>query len=366
MAKKLVVCVDRDDDLGEKAKISGPIIGRENVLRAAVALGLKDPEDSDSNALFYAIKLYDDLVAEEDAEVAVITGSIKLGKEADRKISEQLDDVLQKTGANEVLLVSDGAEDEAIYPLIASRVKIGGVRTVYIKQSPNVEKFIHTVLRTLKEEKIQRKVYVPLGIALLIYSLASLVGHPSAGLGIIGLSLGIYFMILAYNLEDKFLVIYEDMKESITRGGILAPFAMVAMTLSIVGIMLGSTQFFMLQNLPIGYRIVEAVSIALLWLMPALIIYVSGKIADWWVRERVFHTTAFTIMITLIALNFLIMGSMEMIKMIVEFMYYGAISSSHITPLIIDYIIGIMIGIAGGYIYRYIKKRESVSPSAAE
>ena len=38
--KTLIICIDRDNDLGEKAKVETPIIGRENNLKAATALGL--------------------------------------------------------------------------------------------------------------------------------------------------------------------------------------------------------------------------------------------------------------------------------------------------------------------------------------
>ena len=56
---RLVVCVDRDDDLGRKAGVNGPVIGRANVVDAAMRLGTADPEDADTNAMFAAVRLYD-------------------------------------------------------------------------------------------------------------------------------------------------------------------------------------------------------------------------------------------------------------------------------------------------------------------
>src|SRR5205823_6437131 len=60
--KILVLCVDRDDDIGVKTGIKTPLIGREANLNAATKLGLADPEDSDVNALLSAISTYDGLV----------------------------------------------------------------------------------------------------------------------------------------------------------------------------------------------------------------------------------------------------------------------------------------------------------------
>jgi len=59
----LVICIDRDNDLGEKAKVSSPIIGREENIKAAVALSIADPEDSDSNTIFGGVKVLDELRA---------------------------------------------------------------------------------------------------------------------------------------------------------------------------------------------------------------------------------------------------------------------------------------------------------------
>ena len=71
--RTLVLSVDRDDDLGFKAQIECPVIGREACLSAANSLGLADPEDSDLNAIFQAVQIYDELQGKgEDVEIAIV------------------------------------------------------------------------------------------------------------------------------------------------------------------------------------------------------------------------------------------------------------------------------------------------------
>ena len=71
-SRTLVLSIDRDDDIGFKASIDSPVVGRKACLDAAVKLALADPEDSDVNAIFQAISTYDRLRSEgEDPEVAV-------------------------------------------------------------------------------------------------------------------------------------------------------------------------------------------------------------------------------------------------------------------------------------------------------
>jgi len=45
----LILCVDRDDDIGLKTEEKTPILGRKENLNAAISLALKDPEEPDAN-----------------------------------------------------------------------------------------------------------------------------------------------------------------------------------------------------------------------------------------------------------------------------------------------------------------------------
>src|SRR3989475_10250777 len=116
--KTLVLCVDRDDDIGTKTGIKGPLIGREDNLAAATKLGLADPEDSDVNALLSAVSTYDRLVKEgQDAEIATICGDVRVGPTSDLILTQQLDQVLDEVRPDRVFLVSDGAADKAFAPI---------------------------------------------------------------------------------------------------------------------------------------------------------------------------------------------------------------------------------------------------------
>ena len=122
--KVLVLCVDRDDDLGQKAKVKGPVVGREEILKAAGKLALADPQDSDSNSMFQAVKVFDEMDKQYLAKPAVLTGHKNVGMQSDKELSDQLDKVLKKFSADYVVLVTDGAEDENVLPIIQSRVPI--------------------------------------------------------------------------------------------------------------------------------------------------------------------------------------------------------------------------------------------------
>jgi putative membrane protein len=150
----LVLCVDRDGDLGAKAGIKTPVVGRGENLNAAVSLALRDPEEPDANAMFEAVRIYDRLASEgkpeEVCEIATISGLELGGVGADRKIVAELSELLGSFPANEVILVTDGYSDEAVLPLIESRVPVSSVRRIVVKHSESIEETAALFTRYLK------------------------------------------------------------------------------------------------------------------------------------------------------------------------------------------------------------------------
>jgi putative membrane protein len=151
----LVLCVDRDDDLGTKAGIKSPILGRKENIKAAATLALRDPEEPDANAMFEAVRIYDNLEKgakekEEEYEVATITGSDLGGVGADRQLVAKLTEVLGGFPATDVILVTDGYTDEAVLPLVESRVPVTSVRRIVMRHSKSIEETAALFTRYLK------------------------------------------------------------------------------------------------------------------------------------------------------------------------------------------------------------------------
>ena len=150
----LVLCVDRDDDLGMKAGITTPVLGRKENINAAASLALRDPEEADANAMFEAVRIYDNLKkgtkGQEEHEVATIAGSDLRGVEADRQLVAELTEVLEKFHATDVILVTDGYTDEMVLPLIESRVPVTSVRRIVIQHSKSIEDSAALFSRYLK------------------------------------------------------------------------------------------------------------------------------------------------------------------------------------------------------------------------
>ena len=155
--RTLILCVDRDDDLGSKAGITTPLIGRDENINAAVNLALKDPEEPDANAIFEAVRIYDrfkesssEKETESECQIATIAGSELGDVGADKTLVAELNQVLKDFRATEVVLVTDGFADEAILPLVQSRVPVSSVRRITVKHSESIEETVWLFSRYLK------------------------------------------------------------------------------------------------------------------------------------------------------------------------------------------------------------------------
>ncbi len=147
----LVLCVDRDDDLGTKAKVETPVVGRDAAVSAATKLALADPEEADANAIFAAVKKYDELSAGGiECEVAVVCGNVNRGFEADRRVGKEVEAVITSSNYAGVVLVSDGGDDEQVIPIIQGFKPIISVQRVAVKHSQTVEETYQVLGRYLR------------------------------------------------------------------------------------------------------------------------------------------------------------------------------------------------------------------------
>ena len=150
----LILCVDRDNDIGRKTGVKTPVIGKEENMESALKLIIADPEEADANAMFEALKVYDSLGKDETShdsfEIATIAGSEVGGVAADRKLVSELANVLEGFRADGLILVTDGYADEDIIPLVQSRVPVTSVRRVVVKHSETIEETAEVFSRYLK------------------------------------------------------------------------------------------------------------------------------------------------------------------------------------------------------------------------
>jgi len=274
---RLVVCVDRDDDLGRKAQVAGPVVGRSNVLDAAVRLATVDPEDADTNAVFAAISLLDELRgAGEEVEVCVLTGAAKVGVVSDRRVAEQFDRVLAQVSPTAAYLVSDGAEDEYLYPILASRVRIDGIRRVFVRQSATIESTYYTLVRALKDPKLRAKTVLPFALVLLILGIAAAGGVLLWGVIGLAIVLGIYLIFWTFDIDESIIDAIRSASTDIRQGSVAFGFGLFTVALVGVGFLTGYN-LYAGSSAPLLDRVLLYLQAGLFWWILGALVWETGR-----------------------------------------------------------------------------------------
>ena len=202
----LVICIDRDNDVGEKAGIVTPVVGRDACIEAAQRLALEDPEDADSNSIFAAIKTYEDLISKGyKVEVITVAGVKNRGVQADEKILAETRKVLEKFAANGAVIVSDGEDDESVIPVIQNVLPVVSVQRVVMKVSRSVE-YSYAVfgkyLKMIAYDSRYSKFFLGVpGILLLIGGIATVFDFTAEIFAVLVSILGGAFLIRAFDID---------------------------------------------------------------------------------------------------------------------------------------------------------------------
>ncbi|WMT51731.1 MAG: DUF373 family protein [Ferroplasma sp.] len=370
----LILNVDRDNDYGIKAGIEGPVTGYGDCYNAALKLISVDPEDSDANALFGTIKLYEDLKRKnENVEIALITGDDDVGSKSDEILSKQLDDVLSMEHYDDLILVSDGAEDDYITPIISSRIKIRYVKHILVRHNENIESLYYYIIRGIRDKKIARKFTIPVGLLLLSYGLSLLIFtlyymiltksyiiNPGSGaVMLVTIILGAYFVARAVELNQLIVRLAVNMKEYSQEAKISMLSYVVSFFIIVIGIAYSYEST--VRRVPILNKILLFLTVFVWWIFASFVSKELFDAFDIYIEERhgmsrMWYGIAFSLSMALI-----FYGMINYIRYIV-----GFIPLSVMTVYFGYIIAGIVIALSASAVHKYFSSIKSKNGNVME
>ncbi len=340
----LVLVIDVDNDLYRKTKIGGPLLGRVQNLNGATQLGLADPEDPDSNTMFAAVKIYDQL--KEDGyqvNIATITGAESGGYAADSEIVRQLEHVLQQYKSDSCIFVGSGASDERVMPLIESRIKISSVKPVIIKQAQAFENTYVKILDKLQEPHYARIVFGIPAIVLLLFAISYAIGIGwQVPVGIIG----VYLVLKGFGIEDSLISSFNSLGFSLDKMSFV--FYLSALVFSIASLFLavGNYAYQIKQN-----SLVISVAYALegfMVLIPvAMILYLAGRSIDTRSNRYIFRNFKYGVYV----------GSVIIFWVLVYTFIAWIIGQLYFSQFLLFTIIAIIVGISVSSFSNVLRRR---------
>ena len=371
MKKTMILVIDRDNDFGDKAGVASPVIGYEACSKAAMALGISDPEDSDTNGLFGALRLYNEMLperGEENLEVVLICGDRKVGRVSDEVIITQLEKVLLQVKPDNAYLVSDGAEDEYLGPVIRSHIPIDHVEKVIVQQAPGVETMLYIFKRIMDDPAKRARFLGPISYVLifisLIYLLSNLFHMESLDLflsesipSIALLAVGIILATYSYNLGDRISAFVNSWVDRIRRGSIMFVFFVTAILIGVVGLVVG---LFSLNDIYIE-RTTQAVIVFLMYSMWffifACMVYVFGAILEGYQKSRKLKYSMITILLNFVAVGLVVNGILDYI------MEYIGIYATGFFNYIVEIASGFVLALVASVLHAKVRRiyRSSVN-----
>jgi putative membrane protein len=168
------------------------------------------------NGVFMGLSIHDQLRGSgDDVEIVTLLGNKRVGFKSDQALASSLDNFLKDNDPQNAIVVTDGAEDEQILPLIQSRINVNHVRRVIVKQSESAESTYYVLKRAFTEDRIGQKFFVPISLIMIVYALFAFTDFKQwAGYAII-LAVGVYLLLFFVNASELASDWYRRTKVSI-------------------------------------------------------------------------------------------------------------------------------------------------------
>ena len=290
----LVVCVDRDDDIGTKTGLDTPVAGWEAVRSLVTEVGLADPEDASVNCLLESLRVARDLRdGDEEVSVAVISGEAETMVGRDRAVADQMDALVAEYDPDSAVVVIDSAQDERLVPIIESRITVDAVDRVVVRQARDIESTYSLLKQFLADEELRQTVLVPVGIAMLAFPILLMAFGPALAVASITAVIGLFVLYKGLGVDDYVADVPGEAKDALYSGRVSIVTYVVAAGLSLIGVFAGALRVSD-PSAPAGGVLMPAMAFAFAsvpWLAAAAVTAATGRLLDEVIRnDRLRHS----------------------------------------------------------------------------
>ena len=117
---------------------------------------------------------------------------------------------------DKAILVTDGAEDESVLPILQSQVRIDHVEKIIVKQSKCIEGTYYYIVKALEDPKWRSKIMIPVGLVLALFGLGIMLPNEIGGVVIGGLPLvtGLYLLSKGAGIEATVNKVIQEMRDN--------------------------------------------------------------------------------------------------------------------------------------------------------
>ncbi len=281
----LVLCVDRQGDIGRKAGVRTPVAGWEAVRSLVTDVGLADPEDAGVNRILEALRVARELQDEgEETVVAAVSGTSDAAVTADRAIARQVDTLVEQHDPDSAIAVIGGTGDERVVPVIESRLPVDSVDRVVVRQARDIESTYYLMKQFLADEELRETVLVPIGVGLLLLPVLFVYFSPAIAVAGLASLLGATLLYYGLAIDTYVESAPERVREALYSGQVSIVTYVVAVGLTVVGVFIGTLESPGAPRLTFIWAM-EFTYTAVPWLALAALTASFGRLLDELIRE---------------------------------------------------------------------------------
>ncbi|WP_255193428.1 DUF373 family protein [Natronobeatus ordinarius] len=306
----LVVCLDRNDDVGRKTGLRTPVVGWEAVRALVTDVGLADPEDSGVNSLLETLRVAQSLRDDdEEPVVAVVSGDRDSMVSADRAVARQLDDLIAEYDPDSAVVVIDSAEDERLVPIVESRVRVDSVDRVVVRQARDIESTYYLLKQFLADEELRQTILVPIGLTLLAFPILAIRFGTAEGAAAITTVIGLFLLYKGFSVDEILTALARRARESLYTGQVSVVTYVVAVGLTLVGLFAGALGVSTLDDpqgvfLPAMRFAFDSVP----WLAMAALTASAGRLLDEIIDEEPLRSSLLNLPFIVLAVGLVVRG----------------------------------------------------------
>jgi putative membrane protein len=251
------------------------------------------------------------------------------------------------------ILISDGAEDEYILPIIQSRLKINSVIRVNVKQSRQLEDSYYRIIKMLDDDKVKKQFMLPIALILIVFSIFAIFEMAGTGFGAILFTLGLYLLVRVFRWEESIETMLSEMKSGLIAGKLSFYTYIIAI------VVLGVSIFYAYNNTVFNSET--------LWIIPVLtflnditwgivatgLVAILGKVTDMYIHEKRIPSSYGIVPFSLFSFGFI---ASAIFVSLYDSITTGFTIEPFLTPYFIGYTtVGILIALIGAIILHYVK-----------
>lgn len=306
----LVVCVDRNDDIGRKTGTQTPVVGWEAAESLVTKIGLADPEDTSVNSLLETLRIARDLEEEgDDVLVAAVSGSAETMVGSDRAVARQMDAIIDEFDPDSAVIVIDSAQDERLVPIIESRVPVDAVDRVVVRQARDLESTYYLLKQFLADEELRQTVLVPIGVALLAFPILTFLASPAAAIATITAVIGSFVLYKGLGVDEYVADFPVQVRDAMYSGRVSIVTYVVAAGLSLISVFAGAlgvsdlpqTQGVLVPAMAFAYHSVP-------WLALAALAASTGRLFDEAIRNERVRSSYLNLPFGVVAMGLVVRG----------------------------------------------------------